>query len=110
MPASAAWMSRPTAVDPVNATLSMPGARTSAAPVAPSPGRIETTPGGSSASWQISASSSAVSGVVSAGLRIAALPQASAGASFHAAISSGKFHGTIWPTTPSGATSRAPTP
>ena len=34
------------------------------------------------------------------------LPQASAGASFHAAISSGKFHGTICPTTPSGPTSR----
>ena len=80
-PASAAWMSLPTAVEPVKATLSMPSARTSAAPVARSPGRIETTPGGSSASWQISASSSAVSGVVSAGLRIAALPQASAGAS-----------------------------
>ena len=38
------------------------------------------------------------------------LPQASAGASFHAAISSGKFHGTICPTTPSGATSRAHDP
>ena len=69
-----------------------------------------TTPGGSSASWQISASSSAVSGVVSAGFRIAVFPHASAGASFHAAISSGKFHGTICPTTPSGATSRALTP
>ena len=103
-------MSRPTAVDPVKAILSRPGDRTSVAPTAPSPGRIETTPSGSSASWQISASSSAVSGVVSAGLRIAVLPQASAGASFHAAISSGKFHGTICPTTPSGSTSRATTP
>ena len=72
--------------------------------------RIETTPGGSSASWQISASSSAVSGVVSAGLRIAALPHASAGASFHAAIISGKFHGTIWATTPSGLGSRPASP
>jgi hypothetical protein len=36
-----------------------------------------------------------VSGVVSAGLRIAAFPHASAGASFHAAIRSGKFQGTI---------------
>ena len=103
-------MSRPTDVDPVNATLSMCGARTSAAPVAPSPARIEITPGGSSASWAISASSRAVSGVVSAGLRIATLPQASAGASFHAAISSGKFQGTICPTTPSGCTSREATP
>ncbi len=37
-PASAAWMSLPTAVEPVNATLSMSGSRTSAAPAAPSPG------------------------------------------------------------------------
>jgi hypothetical protein len=28
------------------------------------------------------------------------LPAASAGATFHANISSGKFHGMIWPTTP----------
>src|SRR5579875_3295296 len=109
-PASAAWISRPTAVEPVKAILSTPGARTSAAPAFPSPGRIATTPGGSSASWQISAKSSAVSGVVGAGLRIAVLPQASAGASFQAAISSGKFQGTICPTTPRGATSRACTP
>ena len=68
--------------------------------MSPLPGTMETTPGGSSASWQISASSSAVSGVVSAGLRIATFPHASAGASFHAAISNGKFHGTICPTTP----------
>ena len=54
-PASAAWMSLPTPVDPVNATLSMSGSRTSAAPAAPSPGMIGTTPGGSSASWRISA-------------------------------------------------------
>ena len=30
-------------------------------------------------------------------------PSASAGPSFHAAISSGKFHGMIWPTTPTGS-------
>ena len=30
-------------------------------------------------------------------------PAASAGASFHEAIVSGKFHGTISPTTPSGS-------
>jgi len=41
-------------------------------------------------------------GVVSAGLRTMALPPASAGASFHAAINSGKFQGMICPTTPSG--------
>ena len=50
----------------------------------------------------ISASTSAVSGVVSAGLSTTVLPHASAGAIFHAAISSGKFHGMTWPATPSG--------
>ena len=50
----------------------------------------------------ISASFSAVSGVVSAGLSTTVFPVASAGAIFHAAISSGKFHGMICPATPSG--------
>ena len=98
-PASAAWMSLPTAVEPVKATLST-SERTSAAPATPSPVTMFATPAGTSASWKISASRSAVRGVVSAGLRTAVLPHASAGASFQAAISSGKFHGTIWPTTP----------
>ena len=43
-----------------------------------------------------------MSGVVSAGLRTTVLPHASAGAIFHAAMSSGKFHGMICPATPSG--------
>ncbi len=42
-------------------------------------------------------------GVCSAGLSTTALPPASAGASFHVAMSSGKFHGMICPTTPSGS-------
>ncbi len=42
-------------------------------------------------------------GVCSAGLITTQLPAASAGASFHTAISSGKFQGMIWPTTPSGS-------
>jgi hypothetical protein len=45
---------------------------------------------------------SAVSGVNSAGLSTTAFPAASAGATFHASMSSGKFHGMICPTTPSG--------
>ena len=57
----------PTSVEPVNAILSTPGASTSAAPVSPAPVTMFTTPGGRSASWITSASSSAVSGVVSAG-------------------------------------------
>ena len=48
------------------------------------------------------AGASAVSGVVSAGLRTIVLPQASAGAIFHASIKMGKFHGMTCAATPSG--------
>ena len=41
--------------------------------------------------------------VCSAGFKHDVLLQASAGAIFQASISSGKFHGTIWPTTPSAS-------
>ncbi len=50
-----------------------------------------------------SISSMIEAGVCSAGLRTIALPAARAGAIFHTAMSSGKFHGMIWPTTPSGS-------
>ena len=62
-----------------------------------------TTPSGKPASWMSEASSIAPTGVCSAGLRTTVLPAASAGASFQAAISSGKFHGMIWPQTPTGS-------
>ena len=42
-------------------------------------------------------------GVLSAGLSTTTFPAPSAGASFQAAIRIGKFHGMIWPTTPSGS-------
>ena len=48
-------------------------------------------------------SSSAVSGVSSAGLSTTVLPAASAGATFQAAIVSGKFQGTMSATTPRGS-------
>ena len=48
---------------------------------------------------------SAVSGVCSAGFMTTVLPQARAGPHFHASISSGKFQGMIWPTTPTGCRS-----
>ena len=99
---SAAWPMRlPTAVDPVKATLSMPGCAASAAPaVGPSPVTTFSAPGGNPASSASSARRSAVSGVSSAGLSTMAQPVASAGPIFHTAISSGKFHGMIAPTTP----------
>ena len=72
-------MSRPTSVEPVKAILSTPSCATSAAPVAPSPVTMLTTPGGRPASTQISAKASAVSGVNSAGFSTTVLPAASAG-------------------------------
>ena len=101
VPATVRRIALPTSVDPVNATLST-SAATSAAPVSPAPVITFTAPGGSSAAWITSASNSAVSGVVSAGLSTVVFPVASAGASFHAAISIGKFQGITWPATPIG--------
>ena len=80
----------------------MPGWLTMSAPVDPSPVTIFTTPAGSSACWHTSANNSAVSEVDSAGFRTTVFPVANAGATFHANMSSGKFHGIICPATPSG--------
>ena len=102
VPASRRWIALPTSVEPVNAILSTSGWSTSAAPVRPSPVTMLTTPGGSSAWRSTSQKRSAVSGVVSAGFSTTVLPHASAGAIFHASISSGKFQGMIWPATPTG--------
>ncbi|MCY1238974.1 hypothetical protein D9M72_517400 [compost metagenome] len=78
---------RPVAVPPVKEIFSMPGCSVSADPTpVPSPGSTLNRPSGRPASVKISASFSAVSGVTSLGLKIIALPAASAGAAFHRAI------------------------
>src|SRR4029079_10716689 len=91
---------------PVKATFPIPGWAAIEAPAVP-PGPVTTfsTPAGMPASRASSPSRMAVSGVYDAGLRIAVLPAARAGATFHEAISIGKFHGTISPTTPIGSRS-----
>ena len=78
--------------------LADPGCAAIDAPAVP-PGPVTTlrTPAGMPASSASSPRRIAVSGVYDAGFRIAVLPAASAGATFQAAISSGKFHGTISP-------------
>ena len=64
-------------------------------------------PGGRPASWNISASLSAVMHVFDAGLSTAQFPMASAGASFHASIEQGKIPGDhLAHHTPSGAAFR----
>ncbi|CFN80668.1 Uncharacterised protein [Bordetella pertussis] len=60
------------------------------------------TPGGSRSPIS-SASTRIEAGVCSAGLSTTTQPAASAGASFQATISSGKFQGMICPTTPMGS-------
>ena len=68
----------------------------------PGPATTFTTPSGSTSAASCS-KRSAVSGVSSAGLSTTVLPAASAGAIFQAAIVSGKFHGVMSATTPSGS-------
>ena len=85
-------------------TLSTSGCSASAAPaVLPYPGTTLSTPEGKPACSASSPMRSAVSGVSSAGLRTTVQPQASAGATFHMLIISGKFQGTMAPTTPIGS-------
>ena len=103
VPAVCARISRPTSVEPVKAILSTPACSTSSAPVLPSPVTTLSTPAGSPACAASSANSSAVSEVNSAGFSTTVLPSASAGATFQASISSGKFQGMICPTTPTGS-------
>src|ERR1700684_1893187 len=80
----------PTAALPVKAILLTSACCTSGAPQdSPNPVIMLTTPGGNPQSAKCLASSSAVSGVCSAGLSTQVQPAASAGASFHAAIISG---------------------
>ena len=88
----------------MNAIFATSGCSTSRRPhTLPGPATTLTTPSGIPAPVAISANRSAVSGVSSAGFSTTVLPAANAGASFHEAITSGKFHGTINPTTPSGS-------
>ena len=101
VPASSRWIALPTSVEPVNATLSRPGASQVRAGRAVAGDDVDDARR-QLGLRQMSAKISAVSGVVSAGLSTTVLPHASAGAIFQASISSGKFHGMIWPATPSG--------
>ena len=102
---------RPTSVEPVKPIFATSGCSTRRAPTTePLPTRTLTTPSGIPASSTSSASRSAESGVSSAGLRTTVFPHASAGPSFQEEMLSGKFHGTIRPTTPSGSRNVTSTP
>ncbi|MCY1428646.1 hypothetical protein D9M71_445370 [compost metagenome] len=93
----------PTAVEPVNDTLSIFWCEASACPTLPAPVTRLNTPAGMPASMASSARRNAVSGVSGDGLITTVQPVASAGISFQVVIISGKFHGTIPATTPTGS-------
>ena len=96
-------ISRPVVVSPVKAILAIRLFCASGLPAStPKPVTTFSTPGGRM-SPIASISAMIASGVCSAGFSTTQLPAAMAGASFHTAISSGKFHGMICPTTPSGS-------
>ncbi len=88
-------ISRPVVVSPVNAILATRPLEASGLPAStPKPLTTFSTPGGRRSAIS-STTSSRLAGVCSAGLITTQLPAASAGASFHAAIRMGKFHGMI---------------
>ena len=95
---------RPTGVDPVNETWSTCGWRVSRSPTTrPLPGTRLNAPAGSPASSKTRASSKAASGVSPAGLSTTVVPAASAGTTFTTTWCSGRFHGVIAATTPTGS-------
>ncbi len=96
-------MSRPVVVSPVKAILATRELEASGLPASrPNPLTILRTPGGSRSPTS-SAQTRMLAGVCSAGFSTTQFPAAIAGASFQVAIRIGKFHGMIWPTTPSGS-------
>ena len=103
--ASCRWIRRATSVDPVNITAAVCGAATSAAPIAPSPGKSWSASVGTPAAWSRRTASAAMSGVSSAGLARTALPATSAAAIWPVKIASGKFQGLMQVTTPSACCS-----
>ena len=96
-------MRRPVVVSPVNATLEIRGEVASGLPASgPKPVTMLSTPAGRRCPTSSIRTMIEV-GVCSAGFTITQQPAARAGAIFQEAISSGKFHGMIWPTTPMGS-------
>ncbi|MCY1452717.1 hypothetical protein D9M71_696590 [compost metagenome] len=91
----------PTWVEPVNTRQSTSGCSPRALPaLSPRPGTTFNTPSGMPASSANCPRRKAENGDCSAGLRTTLFPAANAGASFQAAMSRGKFHGTTAATTP----------
>ena len=101
VPAAERMTCLPVSVWPVKAILAMPGWAVIHLPSSSPPETTLNTPGGTM-SFQISPSFSVESGVNGEGLTMIVSPAISAGAIFHMASITGKFQGTMAPTTPSG--------
>ena len=96
-------MRRPTALLPVKLIALVEGCCTMASPTfGPRPLTTLSTPAGNPISAANAANIVAVRGVTSEGLATTVLPAASAGAIFQVNRYSGRFHGLMQPTTPSG--------
>jgi hypothetical protein len=95
----AAATERPAATEPVKETTS--ASSTTARPAPVPPVTTWTSPAGRA--WPSSSARRTAQALASgAGLSSTALPKASAGASFHSGIASGKFHGVTSPASPCG--------
>src|SRR5580704_8242335 len=94
----------PPRVEPVKDTIATSGCEAIAAPtVGPSPLIKLKTPGGSPASWRISANRYAESGAISLGLSTIVQPAATAGATLQTIWFMGQFQGVMSPQTPIGS-------
>src|SRR6267378_2009016 len=91
-----------TAEEPTNPIALMRGSVSSVSTASRPPLTTLSTPAGSPASTSNSASRIGTDGSRSDGLRMKALPQASAGANFHIGIMAGKLNGVMPAMTPSG--------
>ena len=102
--AACAYRRRPTAFEPVKEIAFTRSSSTIARERAsPGPRTMFNTPSGTPASTKVWTTCAAQSGVRVAGLNTTAFPATSAGAIFHAGMATGKFHGVMQATTPSGS-------
>src|SRR5215813_7480137 len=96
-------MCMPTAVDPVKLTPLTRGSETNRSPTALGPITRFRTPPGKPAFSNRRVRNTADHGVSDEGLNTTVLPQASAGTILRTGLTTGKFHGVMAATTPSGS-------
>jgi hypothetical protein len=99
---AAAATLRPVGTDPVKLIAWTPGCTARAAAGSAKPCTTCTRSAGRPASVQAATNASQHAGACSDGLITTPLPASTAGKIFHDGIATGKFHGVIIPTTPTG--------